>query len=55
MAMKGTRMLLTWAMRWMPPKAMNKAIAVIMQPTTNGSNPKALFKAPQMALLWMEL
>jgi len=34
---------------------MNKAMAVMMQPTTNGSKPKALFKAPQIALLWMEL
>ena len=55
MAMIGTKTLLTWAMRWIPPKAINKAIAVMMHPTTKGSKPKALSNAPQMALLWIEL
>ena len=55
MAMKGTRMLLTLAMRWMPPKITISEKRVSTTPTTTGLKPKATLSALQIVLLWMEL
>ena len=55
MAMTGTRILLTRAMRWMPPKTINKPRAAKTTPTHTGDQPKASCMAPQMVLAWMEL
>ena len=53
--MIGTNMLLTFAMRWMPPNTTSNAKAAVKTPIHNGLTPKACCMALQMVLLWMEL
>ena len=55
MAITGTNIELTRAVRWMPPKTMLRPAAASTMPTHNGDQPKACCIAPQMVFDWMEL
>ena len=50
MAITGTSTLLTFAIRWMPPKTMAMPIAANAIPVTTGGRPNASCHAPQMVL-----
>ena len=54
-AMTGTMMLLTLAMRWIPPKIINRVSPVRMMPIGTWLMPNACSTAAQMVLLCTEL
>ena len=54
-AITGTKMLLTFAMRLMPPKTQAVERTTRTSPISHGCMPKAPCMAPQMVLLWMEM